>query len=378
MRFAQLWILGAAALIPAVILRLPAGSHVKGGTVQKETGSRVCGFVAIRDFAVWQVSCLKPEERMLLSPELSLPLPANEVVVSWNVDSTPDSGLEVEARAIYSDRETGWYSLGRWSRDAVKFPRESVNGQKDADGEVQTDTLVLAKQASKVQLKVTLRCATGGRLPDLKFMGVSAADIHARAEPLEPNRIAWGREVAVPARTQLGWPGGRGWCSPTSTDMALAFWSKRLSRPELDLPVPDAAHAIYDKAFDGTGNWPFNTAFAGSFPGIRAYVTRFGDIRELEEWIEGGIPPIVSVSYAVLRDKPPINDPGHLMVCDGFTASGDIVLNDPAYHADKGERCRRVFPRASFLKAWDRSHNTVYLIYPESAKIPANRHGDWE
>jgi hypothetical protein len=225
---------------------------------------------------------------------------------------------------------------------------------------------------------VTLHHAAPADAPALTFVGISAADTGAHARPLEPNRAAWGHEVAVPARTQLGWPGGHGWCSPTSTDMALAFWSKKLSRPELDLPVPDVAHAIFDPTFGGTGNWPFNTAFAGSFPGIRAYVTRFGDIRELEDWAVAGIPTIVSVSYAVLKDAPRENDPGHLMVCDGFTSNGDIVLNDPAYHAERGERCRRVFLRANFLKAWASSRNTVYLIYPVGAKIPANRYGDWE
>ena len=36
--------------------------------------------------------------------------------------------------------------------------------------------------------------------------------------------------------------------------MALAFWSRRLNRTELDVPVPDAAHAIYDRVYAGTGN----------------------------------------------------------------------------------------------------------------------------
>ncbi|HLJ56831.1 MAG TPA: C39 family peptidase [Chthonomonadaceae bacterium] len=331
----------------------------------------------MRDFTAWERTLVEGAV-VLSSPELTLPVPANEVVVSWNADAPAGTGLEVEARGIMPDHATKWYSMGRWSKDDGKFPRASVSGQKDADGDVDTDTLVLTQPAPKIQLRVTLRFAPPAVSPTLKFIGISALDTRAAAPALDPNRAAWGKEVAVPSRTQLGWPGGRGWCSPTSTDMALAFWSKRLARPELDLPVPDAAHAIHDRVFGGTGNWPFNTAFAGSFPGMRAYVSRFGDIRELEDWVESGIPPIVSVSYAILKNQDPINDPGHLMVCDGFDQKGDIVLNDPAYHADKGERCRRVFPRADFLKAWAKSRNTVYLIYPEGAKIPANRYGDWE
>jgi len=371
-------IVAIAVLLPALLVDLRARTATEETTLKHTIEPRVCGFTAVSDFAAWEKDTVETRSNALMSPELELPVSANEIVVSWNAETPRDSGLEVEARAIYSGHTTRWYCLGRWSRDAGRFPRESVNGQKDADGDVQTDTLVLERATARLQVRVTLRSAENGAAPQLKLVGISASDTHAHAAALEPNRAAWGREVAVPARTQLGWPGGRGWCSPTSTDMALAFWSRKLSRPELDLPVPDAAHAIYDKAYDGTGNWPFNTAFAGSFPGIRAYVTRFGDIRELEDWVEVGIPPVVSVSYDLLKGRDKDNDPGHLMVCDGFTATGDIVLNDPAYHPDKGERCRRVFPRANFLKAWARSRNTVYLIYPESAKIPANRYGDWE
>jgi len=340
-----------------------------------------CGFVALKNFDTWERSegTLPGESaQVMVSPEISLPLAANEVVVSWNADAPVGTGLEVEARGVLPDRATKWYHLGRWSVDASQYPRESVKGQKDADGNVDTDTLVLNQPVAKLQIRLTLRWHEPAQVPELKFLGISAANSKSAQPSLEPNRAAWGKEVAVPPRTQIGWPGGRGWCSPTSTDMTLAFWSKKLSRPELDLPVPDVAHAIFDKAFEGTGNWPFNTAFAGAFPGIRAYVSRFGDIRELEDWSAKGLPTVVSVSYDLLRGKPADNDPGHLMVCDGFTSTGDIVLNDPAYHPDKGESCRRVFPRASFLKAWARSRNTVYLIYPEGAAIPANRYGDWE
>ena len=119
---------------------------------------------------------------------------------------------------------TKWYSLGRWSRDyAGVSTRESVAGQKDADGDVKTDTLELKPAAIKLQIRVTLKGLRPRVQPELKFLGISTADTHAQRRPLEPNRAVWGREVAVPARTQIGWPGGRGWCSPTSTDMTLGL-----------------------------------------------------------------------------------------------------------------------------------------------------------
>jgi hypothetical protein len=160
--------------------------------------------------------------------------------------------------------------------------------------------------------------------------------------------------------------------------MVLAFWAQKRNRPELDVQVPDAAHAIFDKVYDGTGNWSFNTAFAGAFPGMRAYVTRFGDISQLEEWIEAGIPPVVSLSYDLLRGVKRARDPGHLMVCVGFDQKGDLVLNDPAHRPERGEVARRVYPRANFIKAWRVSKNTVYLIYPEDASPPLDRYGHWD
>ncbi len=356
--------------------------QVKGGgraMARQHEEHRGKAFTAISDFAKFEKGeSASSGETALTSPEISMGLNANEIIVSWNADAPEGTGIKVEAKALYADHASKWYTLALWSKDGKAFPRESVLGQKDADGDVHTDTLALTKPTDRVQIRVTLNRSSEGTLPALKFLGVSAADTHAAPAPLEPNRAVWGREVVVPGRTQLGWPGAAGWCSPTSTDMVLAFWAEKKHRPELDIPVPEAAHAIYDKVYDGTGNWPFNTAFAGSFPGIRAYVSRFSDVRELEEWIGAGLPPVVSVSYDLLRGKETDNDPGHLMVCDGFTAAGDIVLNDPAHHPERGEACRRIFSRANFLKAWAKSHNTVYLIYPEGTKRPANRYGHWE
>ena len=85
--------------------------------------------------------------------------------------------------------------------------------------------------------------------------------------------------------------------------MVLRRWSQKLDRPEMFVDVPEVVKAIYDDDFGGTGNWPFNTAFAGSFSGMRAYVTRLSDIHELEQWVVAGIPPVVSVSYDLLLGK---------------------------------------------------------------------------
>lgn len=350
----------------------------KTAAVKTNETRRGRAFMAFRDFTKFaRAAGEQSGATVLTSPELDCDLPADEIVVSWNAQTPPGTGLKVEVKAFYEDHTTKWYTLGLWSKDGIGFPRESVKGQKDADGDVQTDTLVLERPAARLQLRITLH-GTAEAQPTLSFLGVSLTDSRCQPEPREPNRAVWGQELVVPGRPQTGYPGASGWCSPTSVTMTLAFWAERLKRPELDLPVPEVAASIYDKVYEGTGNWPFNTAFAGSFPSLRAYVTRFADIRQLEDWIATGIPPIVSVSYDLLKGKETANDPGHLLVCVGFTKEGDLVLNDPAHHPEKGETARRVFPRANFERGWNRSRNTVYLIYPEAARLPQDPSGPWE
>ena len=151
-----------------------------------------------------------------------------------------------------------------------------------------------------------------------------------------------------------------------------------ISRPELDQPVPAVAAAINDATLDGTGNWPFNTAYAATFPGIRAYVTRLDDVSELEDWIAAGVPVILSVSSYIVSNRTSGRDNGHLITCVGFTADGDVVVNDPGVSVRQNQRARRVYPRDRVINAWKKSKNAVYLIYPEDARIPRNVYGHWD
>jgi len=101
----------------------------------------------------------------------------------------------------------------------------------------------------------------------------------------------------------MAYPNGGALCSPTTVSMLMTYWSRMLKRPELDHNVPDIVKAVYDPNWRGTGNWPFNTAYAGSYKGMRGYVTRMCDISEIEDWIVNGIPVGLSVSYDRLRGR---------------------------------------------------------------------------
>jgi len=325
------------------------------------------GFLSVTDFSTFAKSPGQTlGETILTSPELRAPIVWDELVISWNARAPGRAWLKFEARAIYPERATKYYCLGIWSEDDAVAPRESVTGQRDADCDVKTDTLILKHPADRLQLRITLGRPDGAAEPQLRFVGLSFLNSHATPATREPQRAAWGRLIDVPQRSQVPFGERQGWCSPTAVSMVLAHWARILKRPELDIPVPDVARGVYDRNWPGTGNWPFNTAFAGKSPGLRAYVARLGDVAELEEWIVRGVPPIVSVSYGRLYGPSRRENDGHLIVVCGFTKTGDVIVNDPWARLDRGQSVRRIIPRANVAAAWKSSHNTAYLIFPEA------------
>jgi hypothetical protein len=355
-----------ALLLPAVCLVMTAI------TVRafEARGGQFIGFSSFSAFA--KAPGARSGESVLTSPEIVARINWNELIVSWNAETPKAAYLKVEVRGLYPAGPTKYYTMGLWSADANRYPRESVLNQKDADGNVATDTLMLKRPCDRLQIRLTLG-GDDGQQPRLKFLGLSLTDTAITPPALPPDPSARGRTISVPQRTQMAYPNGVALCSPTTVSMVMAYWARQLRRPELDHSVPDIVNAIYDAKWPGTGNWPFNTAYAGSFQGIRAYVTRMSDLSEMEDWIAAGIPVVLSVCADRLHRKGP-GPNGHLIVCVGFSENGDPVVNDPGVSSN----IRRVYPRKDLIYAWANSRNAVYLIYPEDAVIPKDRFGHWD
>jgi len=309
---------------------------------------------------------------VLTSRDLTTRILWDELIVSWNAQMPSGTSLIIEARAIYPDHTTKWFNLGLWSADQESHARKSVKGQRDPDGNVETDTLALKRSAEKVQVRITLT-AEGRKKPKLKFLSLSLLNSKATPPPLPPNRAAWGKLVDVPERSQMAYENGEVLCSPTTVSMLLSHWSYQLGRPGLNCDVPEVVNGVFDPVWGGTGNWVFNTAYAGSFRGLRAYTIRLSDVSELEAFIAHGIPVGLSLCYNRLRGKG--REPsGHLVVCVGFTKDGDAIINDPG----TSKNVRKTFPRTNLIDAWAYSRNTVYMVYPANTQLPRDRFGHWE
>jgi len=330
-------------------------------------------FIAFKSFSAFKKSAgEQPGETVLTSPEICARIRWDELIASWNAETPASAYLKIEVRAIHANRATKWYTMGLWSGDPTLHPRESVRRQKDDDGNVDTDTLVLTQPAERLQLRLTL----GGEAkqkPKPKLLSVSLLDSKAVRSTLPPNRKAWGKTIDVPERSQMAYENGGVLCSPTTVSMLLAHWSKELKQPDLDHNVPEVVKGVYDPKWTGTGNWVFNTAYAGSLRGMRAYTARLSDVAELEDWIAQGVPVGLSLCYNRLRGKSRTPS-GHLVVCVGFTRDGDPVINDPG----TSKNVRKVFPRANLIDAWAYSKNAAYFIYPENDSVPRDRFGHWD
>jgi hypothetical protein len=320
---------------------------------------------------------------------------ATELVASWTAAAPAGTWLQVEMRAHTSTGRdthwTKWYVMGRWAEGDGDINRTSVNGQRDADGTVFTDTFVPTSGTSfsSYQLRVTLYRLPGtGAAPVVRTLGAFASAIPDREEfPASPSGGAWGIELNVPRYSQEihkgeypQWDGGgEAWCSPTSTSMVVASYGRGPSPADYawvdpsyaDPWVDYAARNTYDYAYEGAGNWPFNTAYAGRF-GLDGFVTRLRSLTELERFIRAGIPIVTSQSFQA-EELPGAgySTNGHLMVIRGFTRTGDVIANDPA--AASNDAVRRVYPRAAFEKVWQRSTGgVVYVIHPKSRPLPSH------
>jgi hypothetical protein len=313
-----------------------------------------------------------------------------ELIASWQATTPGDSWVEVQVRGRTAQgTRSSWDTLGRWAAGDRHVRRTSVGGQGDDLADVNVDTWQVPGGVRAWQLRVNLMRAGTAR-PTVRALGAVASrlpdvDGVATSDPgvaSGPDHVV----LDVPRYSQMvhsghypAWGGGgQAWCSPTSLSMVLGYYDALPPRSAYAW-VPDghpqpwvdhAARMTFDADYDGTGNWPFNTAYAGTRlgPGARAYVTRLRSLRQAERHVAGGTPLVASISFGAgeLDGAPISSTNGHLLVIVGFTRSGDVVVNDPA--AQRRSGVRRTYDRGQFEDAWlPTSGGVVYVLTRDAA-----------
>ena len=304
-----------------------------------------------------------------------------EAIPSWNLDSPDNGSIKVELRVPKADQtgKSKWFTIAEWSKSTSWTHRQSLDGQSDADAKVFTDTLRVSKRVKSVDLKLTLTTKPslkeGFTQSAVKLFTIAFVDT-STVHPGEPlvKSPAWGTLIDVPQRAQGNYPNGKVLCSATSMSMLLWHWSNQLNMPEMNKDVPEVELNVWDPVYQGAGNWPFNTAYAGSFEELKGYVSRLTSIEDLQELIANHVPVACSVSFDMLRGRElSKGESGHLVLVVGFTEDGTPIFNDPAFK----DGVRKTYKRDDFERAWNYSNRTVYIIHPVGLKLPASRHKVW-
>ncbi len=323
----------------------------------------------------------------------------DELVPSWDASTPRDSFVHVQVRGVNeAGRRSTWYSLGKWAGHDRQFRRTSAGAQTDQIGTVSVDTLKARYSVgfTSWQTRVTLlRRAGTSADPSVDTIGAmtSLLPTTTQVATSRPGVASGSAPLSMPRYSQMihdgHYPeydaGGEAWCSPTSVSMVLGRLgrlptTKQYSWVPAGHPDPwvdHAARAQYDHGWEGAGNWSFSTAYAAT-RADNAFVTRLRNLREAERFIRAGIPLVASVRFGrgELTGAPISSTNGHLMVIVGFTASGDVVVNDPA--APTGATVRRTYDRGQFENVWvPTSGGLVYVIHGDDQPLPPTRTRNW-
>ncbi len=321
-----------------------------------------------------------------------------ELIASWQAGTPGNSLVEVQVRGRAGGGAlTSWDTLARWAASDARVRRTSVPGQGDDLADVNVDTWRVPGGAVAWQLRVnllrvgqaspSLRAvgAVASRLPDVDGVATSQPGVASGPDHVVLDVPRYSQMIHSGHYPQWG-SGGQAWCSPTSTSMVLGHFDA-LPGPKAYAWVADghpqpwvdhAARSTYDHSYDGTGNWPFNTAYAASLLRGTAFVTRLRSLREAERFIAAGIPLVASISFGSgdLDGAPISSTNGHLLVIAGFTESGNVVVNDPAAQQSSG--VRRTYDRGQFEDVWlPTSGGLVYVMTDADHPLPGGKSASW-
>ncbi len=305
------------------------------------------------------------------SPLFTPAAPIREVIPSWAATTPPGSWIEIQLRAQIAGNWTKFFRVASWDAAEAGSRRRSFPPQADAQGELATDTLRFQVPAGVLQVRILLCAPPASALPRLRsfvLCGSSADEdyVASRSLPLiEP--------IMTPLYSQYGFADGAGWCSPVALAMLLGYWHDQINVQRL-APFAEPTGAlplvalVHDPAWQGTGNWSFNTAVAAMF-GLDAFVTRLQNLEQATRWLAAGVPLICSLAWQPdeLDGAPLPQSNGHLLLLTGCGA-GRVHVADPA--GQPGSVARSYWA-AQFESCWQRaSRGTVYLVYPHGWPTP--------
>lgn len=172
--------------------------------------------------------------------------------------------------------------------------------------------------------------------------------------------LASQRLLAVPALSQMTLAADirKRTCSPASVAMVLAYYGIEVDLAAFSAQVFHAPSKLH-------GVWPGNMLAASQF-GLAASVRYFGDLTEIVQLLDLGMPVPVSICYeqGELPQAALPQSAGHVLVVTGID-QGMVHVNDPA--APTVDTVTRRYDLEAFNRAWQRHHRVGYVMHPQAA-----------
>ncbi|MBU4439690.1 MAG: C39 family peptidase, partial [Firmicutes bacterium] len=297
--------------------------------------------------------------------------PFNKLVLSWNSDTPAGTTIQVQARVALTanGQWSNWLTWGTWGTSIKSGSGGGLTDDSVASVDVDTMVVKSGQTASKIQYRVILNSDQSGVTPTLRLVSGALRNTSQGINKVFTDNpdLSNLRVLDVPKLSQMIRDPAiaDSICSPTSIAMVLNYYGTQLT-PE------QVAWGVYDYDYEDFGNWPFNTAYAGSL-GYRAYVD-YSTIDGLKRETANGHPAIAAVAYKnsanvsgnlpVIDGAPIASTNGHLIVVCGFTNENGIdyiIINDPAAASNAGVRVK--YRLDQFQNAWAESGNITYIIH---------------
>lgn len=313
----------------------------------------------------------------IYTSETILTSPFQYLILSWNADTPKGTSIKIEGQAMVGSKWSSWLSWGTWSSSSERY---SVSNSSDKYAYVDIDTFTIKKEgtANAFRYRITLITDTPAATPSVtqvaaalynSLPGQSIGKVYN--DGITQDQLDnLDSTLDVPQYSQMIRDPQFAWsiCSATSIAMLLKYRG-------INIVPEQSAMGVYDSVYDGYGNWPFNTAYAGSY-GYSTYVDYMTGVDDLKREIINGNPAAASVAYKndesvsapypVVHGAPIESTGGHLIVICGFTKGADgndyVVVNDSAASTDAGVRLQYLV--SEFDAAWATSGRVAYAVHP--------------
>lgn len=306
--------------------------------------------------------------------------PFKYLIMSWDSDTPYGTSIKIEAQICIKDIWSAYHSWGKWSTSMGRASAGEINSNSDI-AVVDADTLIVKGSSEETgnafRYRITLHTDNPGFSPSVRLVAETIRNTDEQAlQKTKTDNITcddymnFNKILDVPSYSQMTRDPKIASCICSATSMAMVLKYHGISR----LIPEETAWGIYDNSYDGTGNWSYNTAYAGSY-GFTSYVKYCMSIDDLKKEITEGYPVIISVKYRnsedvnktfpVIHGAPIESTRGHLIVVAGFTKKDGknyAVVNDPAAKNDSNVRLN--YLESELDAAWQTSGRAAYIIHP--------------